>query len=264
MLVPGPPRLPPGPPGLAGPRLPTGLGGMLLGLGRGPPGRGPPGRAPSAGPPAPGRPVKRGADGRGPPGVPGRAARLTRACRASEPGRPGGGWGTGLAGTGTARRRSHAGSRRAERVVAWPRSWPRAAMTRRRRRASAACCRACWRPGSRRRCGGTRPRPAGLSGRPRRGRRRRGGLRLPVRERHWRPGRLTGSARISRWPLDGRLGRRYRSGRRRQAPRAPQPAWQAQPPGQVPPGRVLPEQAPPERGSRWTLLVPRQRRGRWP
>jgi hypothetical protein len=89
-------------------------------------------------------------------------------------------------------------------------------MTRRRRRPGAAGRRACWRPGSRRRCGGTRPRAGWPGGRPRRGRRRRGGLRLPVRERHWRPGRLTGSARLSRWPLGGRPGRRYRSDRRHQ------------------------------------------------
>ena len=89
-------------------------------------------------------------------------------------------------------------------------------MPRRRRRASAARCRASWRPGSRGRCGRTRPRAGWPGGRARRGRRGRGGLRLPVRERHRRPGRLTGSARISRRPLDGRLGRRYRSDRRHQ------------------------------------------------
>src|SRR6266700_3440613 len=60
--VPGPPRLmpPPGPP-----RPPAGRGGMLLGLGRGPPGRGPPGRATSAGDGRPEPPP-----GRGPPAPP--------------------------------------------------------------------------------------------------------------------------------------------------------------------------------------------------
>jgi hypothetical protein len=69
--APGPPRLPrpPPPPG----RAPIGRGGMLLGLGRGPPGRGPP---------SPGLPGARGADGRG-PGAPGLAVVLLG---------PGGAW----------------------------------------------------------------------------------------------------------------------------------------------------------------------------
>jgi hypothetical protein len=80
--VPGPPPGPlrpaplgpPGPP-WPKPRPPTGRGGMLLGLGRGPPGRGPPGRAASPGAPAPGRgPPGRGPAGRGPPGAAGLGA----------------------------------------------------------------------------------------------------------------------------------------------------------------------------------------------
>jgi hypothetical protein len=101
--VPGPPLRPPGPPGPAepekppGPRPPTGRGGMLLGLGRGPPGRGPPGRGPSAGPVGPERPGNRDPPGRGAPGpgrpadwpVPGGAAKAAEPPPPAAPGAPG-------------------------------------------------------------------------------------------------------------------------------------------------------------------------------
>ena len=102
--MPGPPRPPappgpPGPPGPAkppGPRLPTGRGGMLLGLGRDPPGLGPPGRGASPGLPGPGRPGTRGPPGRGPPDpglapwpVPGWPAKAAGLAPPGAPGWPG-------------------------------------------------------------------------------------------------------------------------------------------------------------------------------